>query len=116
LCPSGRGGRSKPATTNKPADDEEEEEEEEAEAPKGKVQAEIGTTESAKDVTAAGSAEQGNAGWAPAYRGLKTSAQLEFDFFGIPPTDARKHDVALFSPIRMRHAYFKLETSATSPP
>lgn len=48
---------------------------------------------------------------APTYHGLKTSVQLEFDFFGIPPTDARKHDVAVFSPIRMRHAYFKLETS-----
>ncbi len=48
---------------------------------------------------------------APTYHGLKTSVQLEFDFFGIPPTDARKHDVAVFSPIRMRHAFLKLETS-----
>jgi hypothetical protein len=48
---------------------------------------------------------------APTFHGLKTTAQLEFDFFGIPPTDARKHDVAVFSPIRMRHAFFKLETS-----
>jgi hypothetical protein len=48
---------------------------------------------------------------APEFRGIKTSAQLEFDFFGIPPTDVRRHDKDVFSPIRMRHAYLKLETS-----
>lgn len=47
---------------------------------------------------------------APTYRGLKSSAQVEFDFFGMPPTDARQHDAAVFGPVRMRHAFFKLET------
>jgi hypothetical protein len=48
---------------------------------------------------------------APDFHGLKTTGQIEFDFFGLPPTDVRRHDKDVFSPIRMRHAYFKLETS-----
>jgi hypothetical protein len=47
---------------------------------------------------------------APDFHGIKTTAQIEFDFFGLPPTDVRRHDKDVFSPIRMRHAYFKLET------
>jgi hypothetical protein len=49
---------------------------------------------------------------APEFHGIKTTGQLEFDFFGIPPTDVRRHDKDVFSPIRMRHAYLKIETSA----
>lgn len=177
----------RPAAPAPPDADEEEEEEDEAKKPaaKAEVKAEIGTTESAKEVDVEAAARAGNTAegiekaeerpviygkrgdWffqpygyarfdaihdttqsfddgiqpnliaragtyrgdhrrmnvtardsrfgvfvgAPTFHGLKTSVQLEFDFFGIPPTDARKHDVAVFSPIRMRHAYFKLETS-----
>lgn len=48
---------------------------------------------------------------APELHGVKTHAQLELDFFGLAPTDARRHDVAVFGPLRLRHAFFKMETS-----
>jgi len=48
---------------------------------------------------------------APPYEGMNSYAQVEFDFFGIAPTDARRHDTVVFSPVRIRLAYFKLETS-----
>jgi len=48
---------------------------------------------------------------APTYQGIKSSAQIEFDFYGLVPTDARRHDSVVFGPLRIRHAYLKLETS-----
>ncbi|HEX2872481.1 MAG TPA: hypothetical protein VHP33_14530 [Polyangiaceae bacterium] len=48
---------------------------------------------------------------APTFEGIKSSAQLELDFYGLAPTDARRHDSVVFGPLRIRHAYLKLETS-----
>ena len=47
---------------------------------------------------------------APTYRSMRTSGQIEFDFYGLVPTDARRHDSVVFGPVRIRLAYFKLET------
>jgi hypothetical protein len=47
---------------------------------------------------------------APTYQGLKSSSQIEFDFYGLVPTDARVHDSVVFGPVRIRLAYLKLET------
>ncbi len=47
---------------------------------------------------------------APTYRGMRTSSQLELDFYGLVPSDARRHDTVVFGPLRIRLAYFKLET------
>jgi hypothetical protein len=49
---------------------------------------------------------------APTFNGIKSSAQIELDFYGLVPTDARRHDSVVFGPLRIRHAYLKLETSA----
>jgi hypothetical protein len=46
----------------------------------------------------------------PEYQGIRSSAQIEFDFFGLTPTDARRHDTVVFAPLRLRLAYLKLET------
>jgi hypothetical protein len=46
----------------------------------------------------------------PEYRGIRSSSQIEFDFFGLTPTDARRHDIVVFAPLRLRLAYLKLET------
>jgi hypothetical protein len=46
----------------------------------------------------------------PEYRGIRSSSQIEFDFFGLTPTDARRHDTVVFAPLRLRLAYLKLET------
>jgi hypothetical protein len=48
---------------------------------------------------------------APTYRNIRTSSQVEFDFYGLVPTDARRHDSVVFGPLRIRLAYFKLETA-----
>lgn len=48
---------------------------------------------------------------APEFGGVKSSAQVEFDFYGLVPSDARRHDSVVFGPLRIRHAYLKLETS-----
>jgi hypothetical protein len=47
---------------------------------------------------------------APTQRGIKSSAQIEFDFYGLVPTDARRQDSVMFGPVRIRHAFFKIET------
>jgi hypothetical protein len=47
---------------------------------------------------------------APTYQGIKSSSQIEFDFYGLVPTDARIHDSVVFGPVRIRLAYLKLET------
>ncbi|HVU52588.1 MAG TPA: hypothetical protein VHL80_18035 [Polyangia bacterium] len=46
----------------------------------------------------------------PEYRGIRSSSQIEFDFYGLTPTDARRHDTVVFAPLRLRLAYLKLET------
>jgi len=48
---------------------------------------------------------------APTFEGIKSSALLELDFYGLVPTDARRHDSVVFGSLRIRHAYLKLETS-----
>jgi hypothetical protein len=48
---------------------------------------------------------------APTFRGMKSMGQVELDFYGIVPTDARRHDSVVFGPLRIRLAYLKLETS-----
>jgi hypothetical protein len=47
---------------------------------------------------------------APTFEGIRSSAQIELDFYGLVPTDARRHDSVVFGPVRIRHAYLKLET------
>jgi hypothetical protein len=48
---------------------------------------------------------------APTYRGMRSSGQVELDFYGLTPTDARRHDTVVFGSLRIRLAYLKLETS-----
>ena len=47
---------------------------------------------------------------APTYEGIKSSAQIELDFYGLVPSDARRNDSIIFGPLRVRHAFLKLET------
>ncbi len=47
---------------------------------------------------------------APAFNGIRTSAQIEFDFYGLTPSDARRNDAVIFGPVRVRHAFLKMET------
>jgi hypothetical protein len=47
---------------------------------------------------------------APTFAGLRSYAQIELDFFGITPSDVKRHDAVVFGPVRIRHAYYKLET------
>lgn len=47
---------------------------------------------------------------APTYEGIRTSAQLELDFYGLVPSDARRSDSVIFGPLRIRHAFVKVET------
>jgi hypothetical protein len=47
---------------------------------------------------------------APTFAGMRSYAQIELDFFGITPTDVKRHDAIVFGPLRIRHAYYKLET------
>ena len=47
---------------------------------------------------------------APTYQGIKSSAQIELDFYGLIPTDARINDTIVFSTPRIRHAFLKMET------
>ncbi|HEX2878092.1 MAG TPA: hypothetical protein VHO25_01020 [Polyangiaceae bacterium] len=48
---------------------------------------------------------------APKYAGISTSGKIEFDFFGIPPTDVRENDQLSFGPVRIRHGYVRLDNS-----
>ncbi len=53
-------------------------------------------------------------GWkvkAPDYAGIRSSAVIELDFYGLSISDAKKHDQVVFGPLRIRHAYLQLETS-----
>jgi hypothetical protein len=48
---------------------------------------------------------------APPFQGIETSGQIELDFYGLQVSDAKKHDQVVFGPVRLRHAYLKLQTS-----
>lgn len=47
---------------------------------------------------------------APTYEGIRSSAQIELDFYGLVPSDARRTDSVIFGPLRIRHAFVKVET------
>lgn len=47
---------------------------------------------------------------APEFQGIKTTGTIELDFYGLQVSDAKKHDQVVFGPVRVRHAYLKLET------
>lgn len=47
---------------------------------------------------------------APSFHAIKSSMQIEFDFYGLVPTDARRHDSVVFGPARVRHGFLRLET------
>jgi hypothetical protein len=47
---------------------------------------------------------------APTFQGIRSSAQIELDFYGLEPTDARLNDTIIFATPRLRHAFFKFET------
>jgi hypothetical protein len=47
---------------------------------------------------------------APKHHSIKSMGQVEFDFYGIVPSDARRHDSVVFGTLRIRLAYLKLET------
>jgi hypothetical protein len=47
---------------------------------------------------------------APKYQAIKTFGQLELDFYGLEPSDARRHDTIVFATPRIRLAFLKLET------
>lgn len=46
----------------------------------------------------------------PMRKGIRTSAQIEFDFFGLAPTDAKKNDTVIFGPLRLRLGYVRVDT------
>jgi hypothetical protein len=46
----------------------------------------------------------------PKMKGMRTSGQIEFDFFGVTATDSKRGDTIVFGPVRMRQAYLKVET------
>ncbi len=47
---------------------------------------------------------------APTFEGVRSSAQIELDFYGLVPSDARRADSVIFGPVRIRHAFLKMET------
>ncbi len=47
---------------------------------------------------------------APAYRRMEASGHINFDFFGLQPTDATENDYNVVGTMRLRHAYLRLRT------
>jgi hypothetical protein len=47
---------------------------------------------------------------APSYRGMEASGNINFDFFGLQPTDATENDFYVVGTMRLRHAYLRLRT------
>jgi hypothetical protein len=47
---------------------------------------------------------------APTVGNIKSYGQIELDFFGIAPMEVRRHDSVVFGPMRIRHAFVKVET------
>lgn len=48
---------------------------------------------------------------APGYRGIKMSARINFDFFGIQPTEATDNDFYVLGTMRLRDAYIRAQTN-----
>jgi hypothetical protein len=47
---------------------------------------------------------------APTFGSIKTSGQIEMDFFGLQPIDSTQNDTYVAGTMRLRHAYMKIET------
>jgi hypothetical protein len=47
---------------------------------------------------------------APSYHGIETSASINFDFFGLQPTEATENDFYVVGTMRLRHAFLRLRT------
>lgn len=47
---------------------------------------------------------------APAYYGMEASGHINFDFFGLQPTDSTQNDYYVVGTMRLRHAYLRLRT------
>jgi hypothetical protein len=47
---------------------------------------------------------------APAYHGLEASGNINFDFFGLQPSEATETDFGVVGTMRLRHAFLKLKT------
>lgn len=47
---------------------------------------------------------------APSFRGIKAIGRINFDFFGIQPTEATDNDFYVLGTMRLRDAYLKLQT------
>jgi hypothetical protein len=47
---------------------------------------------------------------APSWHGMEASGNVNFDFFGLQPTDTTENDYYVVGTMRMRHAYFRLRT------
>ena len=47
---------------------------------------------------------------APSYHAMEASGHINFDFFGLQPTDATENDFYVVGTMRLRHAYLRLRT------
>jgi hypothetical protein len=47
---------------------------------------------------------------APDWGSIRSSGAIEMDFFGLQPLDSTQNDYYVLANLRLRHAYFKLET------
>jgi hypothetical protein len=47
---------------------------------------------------------------APTYHRMAQSVNINFDFFGLQPTDATENDFNVVGTMRLRHAYYRLQT------
>jgi hypothetical protein len=47
---------------------------------------------------------------APDYHGIQASANINFDFFGVQPTEVTETDFYVVGTMRLRHAYLRLRT------
>jgi hypothetical protein len=47
---------------------------------------------------------------APTYRGMEVTGNINFDFFGLQPTDATENDFYAVGTMRLRHAFLRLRT------
>jgi hypothetical protein len=47
---------------------------------------------------------------APSYRSIEATGHINFDFFGLQPTDATENDYYVVGTMRLRHAYLRLHS------
>jgi hypothetical protein len=47
---------------------------------------------------------------APSYHGMEASGHINFDFFGLQPSEATENDFYVVGTMRLRHAYLRLRT------